>query len=120
MTTAIINGYHKEQAQILPKEDVALIVWGDKVTGDISGPLRFHASKAVARKYHIHQQKKAKWKPEQFEEVDWEHLDLALKSKADKYRIAIKADFWFLWNKSASRPLLQRDVPRQAMSQLLC
>ncbi len=34
--------------------------------------------------------------------------------------MAIKADFWFLWNKSASRPLLRRDVPRWAMSQLRC
>jgi hypothetical protein len=87
VTTAIINGYHKEQAQILPKEDVALIVWGDKVTGDISGPLRFHASKAVACKYHTHQRKKGKWTHEQFKEVDWEHLNLALKSKADNYEI---------------------------------
>ncbi len=50
LTTAIIDGYHKGQAQILPKEGVAHIVWGDKVTGDISGPLCFHASKAVACK----------------------------------------------------------------------
>jgi hypothetical protein len=42
VTTAIIEGYHKGQAQILPREDIALIVWGDKVTGNISGPLRFH------------------------------------------------------------------------------
>jgi hypothetical protein len=87
VTMAIIKGCHEGQAQILSQEDVALIVWGDKVTVDISGPLRFHASKAVARKYYIHQRKKAKWTHEQFEEVDWEHLDLALKSKADNYRI---------------------------------
>jgi hypothetical protein len=84
---AIIDGCHKGQAQILPQEDVALIVWGDKVTGDISGPLRFHASKAVACKYHIPQRKKGKWTHEQFKEVDWAHFDLALKSKADNYRI---------------------------------
>jgi hypothetical protein len=68
-------------------EDVALIVWGDKVTGNISGPLCFHTSKAVACKYHIHQQKKGKWTHEQFDKVDWEHLNLALKSKADNYKI---------------------------------
>jgi hypothetical protein len=84
---AIIEGCHKGQAQILPQVDIALIVWGNKVTGDISGPLHFHASKSVARKYHIHQQKNGKWTHEQFKEVDWEHLDLALKSKADNYRI---------------------------------
>jgi hypothetical protein len=87
VTTAIIKGYHEGQAQILPREDVTLIVWNNKVTGNISGPLRFHASKSVAREYHIHQWKKGKWTHEQFKEVDWEHLDLALKSKADNYRI---------------------------------
>jgi hypothetical protein len=60
VTMASIDGYHEGQAQILPKEDVALIVWGDKVTGDISGPLHFHASKAAACKCHTHQQKKGK------------------------------------------------------------
>jgi hypothetical protein len=87
VTTAIIEGCHKGQAQILPREDVMLIVWGDKVTGNISSPLRFHASKSVARKYHVHQRKKGEWTHEQFKELDWEHLDLALKSKADNYRI---------------------------------
>jgi hypothetical protein len=87
VTRAIIKGYNDGHTQLLPQEDVALIVWGDKVTGNISGPLCFHASKAVARKYHIHQWKKGKWTHEQFDEVDWEHLDLALKSKADNYKI---------------------------------
>jgi hypothetical protein len=70
VTIAIIHSCHEGQAQILSQEDITLIVWGDKVTGDISGPLRFHASKAVARKYHIHQQKKGNWTHEQFKEVD--------------------------------------------------
>ena len=30
--------YHSRQFQLLPKEDVALIIWGSKVTGDISLP----------------------------------------------------------------------------------
>jgi hypothetical protein len=87
VTKAIINGYQEGQAQLLPQEDVALIVWGDMVMGDISGPVCFHASKAVARKYHLCQWKKCKWTHKQFKEVDWEHLDLALKSKADNYKI---------------------------------
>ncbi len=40
---AIISGYHDRPTQILPREDVALVIWGYKVTGDISTPLRFHA-----------------------------------------------------------------------------
>jgi hypothetical protein len=86
VTKAIIDGYQEGQAQLLPREDIALIVWGDKVTGNISGPIHFHTSKAVARKYHLHQRKKGKWTHEQFKEVNWEHLDLALKSKADNYK----------------------------------
>jgi hypothetical protein len=87
VTKAIIDGNQEGQAQLLPREDIAIIVWGDKVTGDISGPIRFHTSKAVTCKYHLHQRKKGKWTHEQFKEVDWEHLDLALKSKADNYKI---------------------------------
>jgi hypothetical protein len=70
VTKAIIDCYQEGQAQLLPREDVVLIVWGDKVTGIISGPIRFHASKAVTRKYHLHQWKKGKWTHEQFKEFD--------------------------------------------------
>jgi hypothetical protein len=49
----------------------SLIVWGDKITGDISGLLRFHASKELSQT-----------PPE-----DWEHLDLVLESKADNCKI---------------------------------
>jgi hypothetical protein len=51
VASAIIQGYHKTPKQLLPREDVVLIVWGNEVTGDFSRPLRFHASKAVAKKY---------------------------------------------------------------------
>jgi hypothetical protein len=49
--TAIISGYHDRPTQILPHEDVALVIWGNKVTGDISTQLHFHASKKLARNY---------------------------------------------------------------------
>jgi hypothetical protein len=39
VTDAIIKGFDTNLTQILPLEDVALIVWGDKITGDISSPL---------------------------------------------------------------------------------
>jgi hypothetical protein len=48
VTTAINHGYHDRPTQLLPKEDVALVRWGNKITGDISLHLRFHASKEVA------------------------------------------------------------------------
>jgi hypothetical protein len=86
ITTALNHGYHKKQTLLLPKEDVALFIWGNKLTGNISSPLRFHASKEVARKY-LATCKKDKWSNKHFNAVDWEHLDLALKSKEDMYKI---------------------------------
>jgi hypothetical protein len=86
ITLAINHGYHGRQSQLLPKEDVALVIWGNKVTGDILPPLRFHASKEAARK-HLATRKKDKWSNEHFNAVDWEHLDLALKNKTNMYKI---------------------------------
>ncbi len=86
VTNAIRHGYHDRPTQILPKEDVALIIWGNKITGDISPHLRFHANRAVARKY-LASRPKHKWSNERFHSVDWDHLDLALKNKADMFRI---------------------------------
>jgi hypothetical protein len=82
-----MKGYHNSLTQILPREDVALFVWGDKIMGNISSSLRFHVHKSVTCKYHIHQWKKGKWTTKQFEEVKWEHLDHALKSKPDNYKV---------------------------------
>ena len=69
ITLGINHGYHGRQSQFLPKEDVALVIWGDKVTGDILPPLWFHASKEVARK-HLATCKKDKWSNECFDVVD--------------------------------------------------
>jgi len=83
---AIRNGYQDRPTQILPREDVALIIKGNKVTNDLSQPLRFHASKETARKY-LTTRKKKQWTKEAFEEVDWESLESTLKSKSDMYKI---------------------------------
>ena len=81
VTTAINHGYHDHPTQLLPKEDVALVTWSNKITG-----LRFHASKEVARRY-LASRPRDKWSNDHFNAVDWEHLDLALKNKSDVYRI---------------------------------
>jgi hypothetical protein len=86
ITIAINKGYHNRQYQLLPNKDVALIIWGGKITADILSPLRFHASKEVARKY-LGICKRNKWSNECFNAVDWEHLELALKNKVGMYRI---------------------------------
>ena len=51
-----------------------MLIWGTK------------ASKKLARKYLTTRRKK-KWSHIQFDSVDWEHLDLALKSKEDMNKI---------------------------------
>jgi hypothetical protein len=83
----IMKGYHNGLTQILPQEEVTLIVWGNKIIANISSSLHFHASKSVARKYHIHQRKKGKWTTKQFKKVNWEHLDHALKSRPDNCKV---------------------------------
>ncbi len=50
VTLAMTQGYHDRPTHLLPKEDVAVVIWGNKITNDISYPIRFHASKEVARR----------------------------------------------------------------------
>jgi hypothetical protein len=86
LTDAIISGYHDRPTQLLPCKDVALVIWGNKVTGDISPSLHFHASKELARNY-LWNCTRDKWPNKHFDKVDWEHLEQALKNKADMYKI---------------------------------
>jgi hypothetical protein len=86
LTNAIISGYHDRPTQLLSCKDVALVIWGNKVTGDISPLLCFHASKELARNY-LRNRTRDKWPNEHFDEVDWQHLKQALKYKANMYKI---------------------------------
>ncbi len=86
LTIAINTGYHEQPTQFLPREDAALVVWGEKITGDISHTVRFYASREEVRKY-LQTRKVNRWLAESFAEVDWEHLDLALAQKPDMYKI---------------------------------
>jgi hypothetical protein len=74
LTQTILLGYHNRSTQTLLQEDVVLVIWGNKVTGDISQPLLFYASKEVAQSY-LRNCPKDKWRDEHFDEVDWEHLN---------------------------------------------
>ena len=85
ITIAIKDGYQQRSTQILPREDVAIIIKGNKVTNDIAQPLRFHASKESAQNF-LTTRKRNQWSEEGFNEVDWEHLELAQKNKADNYK----------------------------------
>ncbi len=51
VTLAMTEGSYNRPTQLLPKEDVAVVIWGNKITDDISHSIRFQASKEVARKY---------------------------------------------------------------------
>ncbi len=118
ITLGIKNGYHDRQFQFLPKEDVALVIWGNKVTGNILPPLRFHASKEVARR-HLAMRKNDKWSNECFDAVDWEHLDLALMNKADMYKLwRSKQHLSFLRYKGSGWQILRGTASRQKMSYL--
>ena len=57
---AVQEGYKSRPTQFLPREDAALVIQGNKVTGDISHPLHFYASKEEARKHYMNR-KKDKW-----------------------------------------------------------
>jgi hypothetical protein len=82
----MIECYYDRPTPLLPKEDVAVIIWGNKVTDNISSSIRFHASKEVARKY-LGNQKNKSWPNDRFGKIDWEHLDLVLKNKPNMYKI---------------------------------
>ena len=86
ITTAIQAGYHNRPTQLLPREDVALIINGNKITNDIAQPIRFHASKTSARKFHTTKKTK-QWTKECFDEIDWEHLELSQKNKPETYKV---------------------------------
>ena len=60
VTLAMMQGYHDRPTQLLPKEDVAVVMWGNKITNDVSHTIRFHASKEVARQY-LGNRKKNSW-----------------------------------------------------------
>jgi hypothetical protein len=80
----LTTGYTSTPTQILPRQDISIVIWGNKITSNVSQPVQFHASKELARKLLTDTKK---WPQEQFEEVDWEHLDLAMTSKSNMYKM---------------------------------
>ncbi len=92
---AITTGYTSIPPQILPQEDISIIIWGNKITNDVSQPVQFHASKELARTMLTDT---IRWPQEQFNKVDWEHLDLAMRSKSDMYDVEVKTAHRILWN----------------------
>ncbi len=58
--------YFSTPTQILPREDVAIVIWGNKITNDVSHPVRLHASKEIARRILTDTKK---WPQDRFEEL---------------------------------------------------
>jgi hypothetical protein len=118
LTMALSTGYHKRLTHFLSREDAALVVWGEKITGDISQKICFHACKEEARK-HLQTWKVNHWSAESFEEVDWEHLDLSLAQKPDMYKIwRSKQKLRLLRNTSPSWQILGISISRRMLPQL--
>jgi hypothetical protein len=69
---------------MLPREDVAIVIWGNKITSNVSHPVQFHASKEITQGLLADT---TKWPHDRFDEVDWEHLNLAMASKSNMYKI---------------------------------
>jgi hypothetical protein len=86
VTLVMTEGSYNRPTQLLPKEDVAVVIWGNKITNNISHTIRFQASKEAARKYWSNK-KKNPWPNNFFDKVNWEHLDLALENKPDMCKI---------------------------------
>jgi hypothetical protein len=82
--SALTTGYTSTPTQILPREDISIFIWGNKITSNVSQPVQFHASKELARKLLTDTKK---WLQERLKEVDWEHLDLAMTFKSDMYKM---------------------------------
>ena len=81
---ANMSGTFNSPTRLLPREDASVVIWGNKITNDVSQPICFHASKEIAKRILT---EIMKWPKERFEEGDWEHLNLALSSKSDMYKL---------------------------------
>ncbi len=114
---AVISGYYDRPTQILPHKGVALVIWDNKVTGNISTLLHFHASKELARNY-LSAHTRDKWPNEHFDEVDWKHLELALKNKAGIYKVWWSKQVGFLQSLSHGGNVLWRGITRRTMPKL--
>jgi hypothetical protein len=65
-------------SQVLPWEKAALFLQSIKQTSDISEPARFFLARTQARLFYVNE---LKWTGEQFDEVDWEAINLTLAKK---------------------------------------
>ena len=77
------HGLPRPGLQLLPREDAAFIVGGQKVTGDIGEAIRFAKGMEEAREFLVGNEK---WSNEKFDEVDWKALDNTLRRKNQGFK----------------------------------
>ena len=71
-------GRERESKQLLPCETAAVMINGQKVTGDIAEAIRYAKGMEEARRFLVEEQG---WTHEQFDEVDWKVLHRVMRNK---------------------------------------
>ena len=66
-TRSIEQKFLVKEKQLLPREDEAVFVGGEKLTSDLSRAIRLEANREKTREFLINE---CKWSSEQFDEVD--------------------------------------------------
>ena len=73
---------------LLPLEDIAIVINGEKMTSNFDEEIRFDLSRRHARQFLTTGLKASKlWTKDQFDEVNWPMLHKALKGKKDGYKV---------------------------------
>ena len=83
-TRTIQSGTSHLNTSLLPLEQCAIFINKSKLPSDISHPLWFECSRLKAKNFLCTQRG---WSTTQFDEVDWQSLDVALSSKTTGFRI---------------------------------
>ena len=81
-------GHNRLTRQLLPREDVAILVNNHKMMSNFDNEIRFdlsrrHAKQFMTSEFVPHKQ----WNDKQFEEVDWWMPHKSLKGKPGNYKV---------------------------------
>jgi len=83
-------GLERTGKQLFPCETAALLIGGQKITGDIADAIRFAKGMEYAKKFLVEEQG---WSEEQFEEVEWKILHRVLKNKPYGFKTWLSKQF---------------------------
>ena len=80
---AIATGTRREEKQLLPSKDATVFVNNRKLTRDLAKTVRYEVGKEQAHNYLINQDDLT---GEQFDEVEWNRLHMALGNTPEGYK----------------------------------